>query len=78
MGKKDHASFSDYFEKKFSELLGFEKCGLLVADVKNGYLYKITIPYEDEDKISSGVTFDGIEQIKPILVRYPKDRGITS
>ena len=44
MGKKDYASLSHYFEKKFPELLGFEKCGLLVSDVKNGCLYKITIP----------------------------------
>lgn len=81
MGKKDHASLTRTFEDKFPELFGFEYCGLLMIDREDGGLFKISCPIEspesaDEDGGANPEQTTSSAH-KPIIVRLPRDRGLT-
>ena len=93
MGKKQHATLCQSFEERFPQLFGFESCGLLFIDAQDSSLYKITATQRVRDSIdednSENPENTGIVNAataspsflsrshKPIIVRLPKDRGIT-
>ena len=82
MGKKQHATLCECFEERFPQLFGFESCGLLFIDASDSSLYKITPTVmrdsidADENPETTG-TSTNPRASKPIIVRLPKDRGIT-
>mmetsp|Transcript_43886 Transcript_43886/g.58187 ORF Transcript_43886/g.58187 Transcript_43886/m.58187 type:complete len:166 (-) Transcript_43886:666-1163(-) len=83
MGKKDHSCLSKSFEEKFPDLFGFETCGLLMIDNEDGGLFKISQPiiHPDSDvEDNTNPERTGRRRdfaVKPIIVRLPKDRGLT-
>ena len=88
MGKKQHATLCDTFERKFPKLFNFECCALLFIDAGDGSLFKFhgaehmrdtttpdqTQPEHTDDHIESVME---PRKLKPIIVRLPRDRGIT-
>lgn len=83
MGKKKHQALCESFEARFPPLFNFESCGLLFVDPQDGCLYKI------QGSHGAGAADDGDEADpertgnedrlarKPVIVRLPKDRGVT-
>lgn len=54
MGKKQHATLCESFERKFPALFNFEKCALLFIDAANGSLFKFhSADQEQKDKAAS-------------------------
>ena len=83
MGKKQHHSLCESFEDRFPQLFGFEMCGLLFIDAADGSLFKIATDPNvrdsmDENSKNPEKTGTSTPKVmKPIIVRLPKDRGIT-
>lgn len=81
MGKKQHATLCETFESKFPGLFNFEMCSLLMIDAADGCLFKFHTNHDDRKKRQE--QSEQIESVleatkrKPIIVRLPKDRGIT-
>ena len=86
MGKKQHVPLCLTFEDKFPKLFNFEKCTLLFIDGADGSLFKFhstestpsrsqnNTPDLDADDSQQN---DNVRKPKPLIVRLPRDRGIT-
>lgn len=92
MGKKQHATLCDTFERKFPKLFNFQNCALLFVDAADGSLFKFhSAEHMRDSKTHDKRTSKGLKQksdeykesvmepqkLKPIIVKLPKDRGIT-
>lgn len=83
MGKKKHQALCESFEERFPPLFNFESCGLLFVDPQDGCLYKIqssggaaAADEGDQDDPERTGNEEGLAR-KPVIVRLPKDRGVT-
>ena len=84
MGKKKHQALCESFEARFPALFNFESCGLLFVDPQDGCLYKIQASHgaeagddgDQDDPERTGNEERGMAR-KPVIVRLPKDRGVT-
>ena len=84
MGKKKHQALCESFEERFPALFNFESCGLLFVDPQDGCLYKIQASQgaeagddgDKDDPERTGNEERGTAR-KPVIVRLPKDRGVT-
>ena len=85
MGKKKHQALCESFEERFPPLFNFESCGLLFVDPEDGCLYKIQASGVGESGSGDDGDKDDPERTgnedrfarKPVIVRLPKDRGVT-
>lgn len=80
MRKKQHVSLSNSFETNFPDLFNFESAQLLFLDKNDGCLFKITDPLAGDschDDSAPERTEPVTKKPKPVMMRLPKDRGIT-
>lgn len=92
MAQKEHVTLCTIFEDKFPKLFGFKHCGLLFIDSGDNCMYKISEPVVDTDDLpahqkqepnddtperTGDETAQQPRRRKPLMIRLPKDRGIT-
>jgi len=74
-------SLSNSFEAHFPDLFSFESAQLLFLDKNDGCLFKITDPLAEDschdESVPERTDPVAMKKPKPVMMRLPKDRGIT-